>query len=289
MRKVVVGDDMYAEALTRFLAGNGNGETVLVSPHSSDLLEILESAGWVIEAAGQDLELKRRVLASCEVANCPIVTSDSSIIPRAELISGFSAAFQRRHAVTHFFFPLKHCTLVELVATSGGSIPMSEEIAQVVVGCLTSAYGRKVVEVSDSPGFCANRVGLFTIAAALCLAHQTGTDRSAIDKAAIPTLGLPRSGLFNTAELIGLSTLNALLSALAQRLPEGDALHDYASVAIEAIGQPSPASVPNCAPEDIVVILADIRDRYMQAVAVQNSLDMTTLREIMKQSYGWGA
>jgi len=281
---VVVGDDGYAEALTGFLADRGGVR--LVSPDAHDLQDSLATAQWIIEAAGRDPERKRAVLAHCATTVCPVVTSDSSVITRAELIAGLPADFQRRHAVAHFFFPLKYCPLVELVTGSEAAAPMNDKAVAILQSRLSGDLGRAVVRLPDNAGFCANRVGLFTIAVAFSRALSSEADRGAIDSMAIPALGLPRSGLFGTAGLIGFPTLIALLSALMQRLPADDPLSEHGSTALEALGREDAPGRASAA-EAVVAALACDRDNYMALVAGQNGLDMETLRRIMTQSYGW--
>lgn len=281
---VVVGDDGYAEALAGFLADRGGAR--LVSPDAHDLQDSLATVQWIVEAAGQDPERKRAVLARCAATDCPVVTSDSSVITRAELIAGLPADFQRRHAVAHFFFPLTYCPLVELVTGSETTAPMNDNAVATLQSRLSGDLGRAVVHLPDNAGFCANRVGLFTIAAAFSRALGSEADRGAIDSMAIPALGLPRSGLFGTADLIGVPTLIALLWALMQRLPADDPLSEHGAAALEALGRDDSPRRANAA-EAVVAALACDRDSYMALVAGQNGLDIETLRRIMKQSYGW--
>lgn len=281
---LVVGDDGYAKALAGFIADHGAAR--LVSPDAPDLQDSLAASRWIIEAAGQDPERKRAVLARCAVTDCPVVTSDSSVIARAELIAGLPADFQQRHAVAHFFFPLKYCPLVELVTGSATAAPMNDEAVAALRSRLSGDLGRAVVHLPDNAGFCANRVGLFTIAAAFSRALGSEADRGAIDRMAIPALGLPRSGLFGTAGLIGFPTLIALLSALMQRVSDDDPLLVHGPVALEALERDDAPGRAGAA-EAIVAALACDRNNYMALVAGQNGVDMETLRRIMKQSYGW--
>lgn len=283
---LVVGDDGYAEALAGFVVRAG-GAARLISPDAPDLADGLAMAGWVIEAAGQDPGRKRGVLARCAETDCPTVTSDSSVVTRAELIDGLPAHFQRRHAVAHFFFPLKHCPLLELVTRSAGAAPMDGETAATLRARLSQELGRAVVDMPDRAGFCANRVGLYTIAAAFARAMKQGADRAAIDRLAVPALGLPRSGLFGTAGLIGLPVLAALLRALILRLPAGDPLHEHGPAALAAL-ETDKAGGDDAAAEAIVAALARDRDGYMALVAGEAGIDIETLWRIMRQSYGWG-
>lgn len=308
---VVVGDDGYARAIADFVTAVAARPSLLLSPDDPGLRRRMAAAEWIVEAAGQDPARKRMVLAHGASSGDAIVTSDASVITRAELIAGLPPDFQRRHAVAHFFFPLKHCRLVELVTASAGSRPMDAERVAVLQGWLSAGLGRSVFRLPDYPGFCANRLGLFMIAAALSRAGETGADCAAIDRLAIPALGLARSGLFGTADLIGLPTLAALLSALAQRLPPDDPLQRHGPSALAALGQVEAAGVgrlidrdrtagrgfrfaggPGAAeadarPETVIAALARDRDRYAALVAGQNGIGAEALGGIMRQSYGW--
>jgi enoyl-CoA hydratase / 3-hydroxyacyl-CoA dehydrogenase len=77
--------------------------------------EVLRGCDWVIEAATEDLALKRRIFAEVEArvaADVPI-TSNTSSLPAQRIFSGM--AHPERATVTHFFAPAWRNPAVEVI------------------------------------------------------------------------------------------------------------------------------------------------------------------------------
>jgi enoyl-CoA hydratase/3-hydroxyacyl-CoA dehydrogenase len=77
--------------------------------------DALSGADWVLEAATEDLALKRRIFAQAEavVARDALLTSNTSSIPAERIFSGLRAP--ERATVTHFFAPAHRNPIVEVV------------------------------------------------------------------------------------------------------------------------------------------------------------------------------
>lgn len=303
---LIVGDDQVSIQIFDFLYRSFSDDMTVrqVSLDGAALSELLREADWVIEATGQSLEKKQTILRLCSELTSGLVTSDSSIIPRQELLSGLPSTFAKRYAVTHFFLPLSHCPLVELIANSGIGQPLTPEFHRILMDVLSNRLGRTVVEVSDKPGFIANRLGLFLIANALSLSAANNVKPIAIDRAAIGSLGLPRTALFGTGDLIGHSTLIDLLLALSERLSGSDPLRmitpravarleDVRSTGREKFIDRSAAKTYKSTEEDekgaveLVKNLRLDRDRYLQQIYEENEISPTLAASIMRKSYGW--
>jgi len=72
-------------------------------------------ADWVLEAATEDLALKRRIFAQVEELVAPeaLITSNTSSLPAARIFSGLK--HKARATVTHFFAPAWRNPVVEVV------------------------------------------------------------------------------------------------------------------------------------------------------------------------------
>ena len=77
----------------------------------------LSSADLVIEAATENLEIKRKLLERVDAVRKPgtIVTSNTSGLPIRLIAEGRSEDFQRHWAGSHFFNPPRYLKLAELI------------------------------------------------------------------------------------------------------------------------------------------------------------------------------
>lgn len=75
----------------------------------------LRGAGWVLEAATEDLALKRRIFAQVEALVSPqaLITSNTSSLPAARIFS--ELRHKARATVTHFFAPAWRNPVVEVI------------------------------------------------------------------------------------------------------------------------------------------------------------------------------
>jgi 3-hydroxybutyryl-CoA dehydrogenase len=115
-------------------------------------LEALAACGLVIEAAPEDLALKRELfarLAGVVERDCVLATNTSSLSVTA-LAAGLP--HPERVVGMHFFNPAAKMRLVEVVAGEESSEP-----ALAVAREAGEAMGKHVIEAADSPGFIVNR------------------------------------------------------------------------------------------------------------------------------------
>ena len=160
----------------------------------------LRDADLVIEAATENLAVKRRIFGQLESLCSPsaILASNSSHI-EPELI--FEPLQRRDRAlVIHYFFPAERNPLVELVPIPGrdGTSPGLVD----AVDALYEAMGKVPIRVGSRYGYAVNPVfeGLF-LAAALAVEDGLGTTKE-VDAAARRALGLG-VGPFTAMNLTG--------------------------------------------------------------------------------------
>jgi enoyl-CoA hydratase/3-hydroxyacyl-CoA dehydrogenase len=93
----------------RQLAGLAEGIT-----YTTDY-DVIAGADWVLEAATEDLELKRRIFARAEaiVSHDALLTSNTSSLPAARIFANLERP--ARATVTHFFAPAHRNPIVEVV------------------------------------------------------------------------------------------------------------------------------------------------------------------------------
>lgn len=90
-------------------------EEVLANLHSSTDYAALTGCDWVIEAATEDLALKRRIFADVEarIADDAIITSNTSSLPASRIFADLR--HPERATVTHFFAPAWRNPTVEVI------------------------------------------------------------------------------------------------------------------------------------------------------------------------------
>jgi len=134
---------------------------ITVSEHDAALtrlstaasLDDLAAAPFVIEAAPEDLDLKRAIFETLGAVCAPtaILASNTSSISVTRIAA--AAAHPERVVGMHFFNPVYALKLVEVVA---GHLTADETV--VAVEALASRLDKTPVRVKDTPGFIVNRV-----------------------------------------------------------------------------------------------------------------------------------
>jgi 3-hydroxyacyl-CoA dehydrogenase / enoyl-CoA hydratase / 3-hydroxybutyryl-CoA epimerase len=111
-----------------------------------------QSAGMVIEAVFEDLELKHRVLREVEPNLAPdaVYASNTSTIPIARIAE--AATHPERVLGMHFFSPVHRMPLLEVIVT-----PRTDPQAVVDAVAFGKAVGKTVIVVNDGPGFYTTR------------------------------------------------------------------------------------------------------------------------------------
>ena len=182
-------------------------------------------ADWIVEAVVERLDVKRGLYARLDAVRKPgaIVSSNTSTIPLARLTEGASPALQRDFAITHFFNPPRYMRLLEIVRGPATRPDLVEQLRDFADRHL----GKGVVECKDTPGFIANRIGVFWLQCALIEAIEAGLGVEQADAALGPAAGIPKTGVFGLLDLIGLDLMPHVAGSMDALLPPGDALRRY--------------------------------------------------------------
>jgi 3-hydroxybutyryl-CoA dehydrogenase len=152
----------------------------------------------VVEAAPEDLTLKRKLYASLADACGPqaILASNTSSLPVTAIAEGMPNP--ERIVGMHFFNPPALMKLVEVVATAASASDALDATAEV-----GKRMGRTPIHAKDSPGFIANRLARpFTLESLRMLADGVA-DAATIDRVCRLGGGF-RMGPFELIDLIGL-------------------------------------------------------------------------------------
>ncbi|MBW2690218.1 MAG: 3-hydroxybutyryl-CoA dehydrogenase [Deltaproteobacteria bacterium] len=174
---------------------------------STDLQDAAD-VDFVVEAAVENMEIKEKIFRKLDEVTRPgvILATNTSSLPITEI----AAVTSRPESVIgmHFMNPVPVMTLVEIIR----GIATSDEVYQAVED-LAKAMGKTPVEVSDYPGFIANRLLIPMINEAIYCVYEGVAEPEAIDQ--VMKLGLNHPmGPLVLADFIGLDTCLAIMEVL---------------------------------------------------------------------------
>ncbi|QTH59609.1 hypothetical protein J5O04_00185 [Corynebacterium hindlerae] len=192
-------------------------ENVTPASTATDL-DLVKECDWVVEAIFENLQAKHDLYRQLELKDGAYLSSNTSTLPLSELVRGVKDP--DRFAITHFFNPPHIMQLVELVA------PHSETHAA-LEQAITDQLGKTALTCRDTPGFIANRVGCFWLAAGVHLARKHGLSYELADATFGRPFGIPRTGIFGLLDYIGLQLVDPIWGSLEDSLPADDGYSQY--------------------------------------------------------------
>ncbi|MDX1437986.1 MAG: 3-hydroxyacyl-CoA dehydrogenase family protein, partial [Anaerolineales bacterium] len=171
-------------------------------------LDELRSADVVIEAAPENLDLKRSIFSELEriTSGRAIIATNTSTLSVAAITAGMD--HPGKAAGLHFFNPAPVLPLVELVKT--------EQTAEATVAILSALAGRlekTSVITRDVPGFIVNRVARPFYGEALRLLGDGVARAEEIDRLIVRGAGF-RMGPFRLMDLIGIDVNFAAMKSM---------------------------------------------------------------------------
>jgi 3-hydroxyacyl-CoA dehydrogenase len=170
-----------------------------------DDLAQLADCDWIIEAVTENLDIKQQLLTRVapHVQPHAILTTNTSGIPVASIASVLPPELRRRWFGTHFFNPPRYMRLVEVIPG-----PDTDPAAMAALSSfLDQNLGKEVVPARDTPNFIANRIGTFFILETLRVMEEESLGVEEVDALTGTAIGLPRTGTFRLADMVGLDIL----------------------------------------------------------------------------------
>ena len=192
-----------------------------------DHLDLLAECDWIIEAVIERLDVKQDLYAKIEAARKPgsIVSSNTSTIPLTALVSGMAESFASDFLIAHFFNPPRYMRLLELVVGE----KTRPEAAASIRAFADERLGKTVVDCKNTPGFIANRIGIFWLQCAVVETIKAGAGIEIADSVLGRPAGVPKTGVFGLIDLVGLDLMPLVLRSLVEALPKNDPLQDIYS------------------------------------------------------------
>ena len=196
---------------------------LLTPGNIEDDLAKLSGCDWIVEAIIERLDLKQALYRKIETVRRPgcAISSNTSTIPLAKLVEGMGEAFARDFLITHFFNPPRYMRLLELVTGPATDPALAARIEQAA----DIQLGKSVVKPKDSPGFIANRLGVYWLMLGVIEAMAAGLSIEDADAVMSSPMGIPKTGVFGLIDLVGLDLMPHITASLAASLPAADAFH----------------------------------------------------------------
>jgi len=183
-----------------------------------DHLAWISEADWVCEAVAENPIVKSSVYEALEGVLRPdaMITTNTSGLEISRLCQGRSASFRSRFMGVHFFNPPRYLKLVELIPTPETDPSLVSGITQF----LEDKVARRVVVAKDTPGFIANRFGMWALFHAIHVAEKLHMSVEEVDAITGAFIGHPRSGTFRLADVVGLDVMRDIAANLRERCPD---------------------------------------------------------------------
>jgi len=186
-----------------------------------DNLKDIATCDWVIEVVVERLDIKKSLYERVEQfrKKGTLITSNTSGIPIHLLAEGRSEDFKQHFAGTHFFNPPRYLKLLEIIPTPD----TKPDVLDFLLHYGDLYLGKTVVLAKDTPGFIANRVGVFALLDAMQTMQKLGLTVEETDKLTGPVIGHAKSATLRTSDVVGLDTTINVANGLAQGLPNDEA------------------------------------------------------------------
>ena len=188
-----------------------------------DDLHLLKDYDWVVEVIIENLEIKRNLyskLLDCIGPNT-ILSSNTSTIPRSELVSELPEDISSRFLITHFFNPPRYLPLLEVVT----SPEVNDDVVSRFCDFADRRLGKRVTMCNDRPGFIGNRLGVYFVQRAIKATLEHGLSVEQADAMLGRPIGLPKTGVFALMDLIGIDLIPKVGESLQSRLDQEDPFH----------------------------------------------------------------
>ncbi|HEY1414244.1 MAG TPA: 3-hydroxyacyl-CoA dehydrogenase NAD-binding domain-containing protein, partial [Rhodopila sp.] len=188
-----------------------------------DDLGKLADCDWIVEAVLERTDIKQALYRKLEAVRRPgsAISSNTSTIALKVLTEGMSEAFRRDFLITHFFNPPRYMRLLEIVT---GPETAPDTVAE-ITRFADAALGKSIVRCEDSPGFIANRLGIYWMLLGLTEAIDHDLTVEEADLIIGRPMGIPKTGIFGLFDLVGIDLMPQVNASMGGVLPKSDAFH----------------------------------------------------------------
>ena len=180
-------------------------------------LDWVSEADWVCEAIVEKLDVKKSLFEKIDplIASDALISTNTSGLELGLLLEGRSESFKQRFVGTHFFNPPRYLKLLELIDTTFTDSALLSDITEF----LEKRVAKRVVRAKDTPGFIANRFGMWSMYQAIQVAEKLQLSIEAVDEITGPFLGRPKSASFRLNDMVGLDIMSDIAGNQLARCP----------------------------------------------------------------------
>src|SRR4249919_1288328 len=243
-------------------------------------LELLKDCDLIIEAIAERMDWKQDLYKKIAplVHAHTVLASNTSGLAINKLAEVLPEEIRHRFCGVHFFNPPRYMHLAELIPARTTDAAVLESLE----AFLTTTLGKGVVYAKDTPNFIGNRIGVFSMLAAMHHTEQFGLGFDTVDALTGPAVGRPKSATYRTADVVGLDTMAHVIKTMADTLPE-DPWHEYfqapkwlaALIEKGALGQKTGAGFDTKKGKDILVL--DLKAQDFRVSAGELDADVAAL------------
>ena len=197
-----------------------NNTKSITTGNIEDHLDLISDADLIIEVVLEKIKIKHDVFKKIDKIRKKnsIITSNTSTIPRKQLVEGMPKSFAEDFLITHFFNPPRYLRLLEIVA---GDEVSKKKINTISEFC-DKRLGKEVVICNDTPGFIGNRIGTYWILIGMVEAVKLGLTVEEADAIMGRPIGAPKTGIFGLGDVVGLDLIPHVTESMSSNLSEKD-------------------------------------------------------------------
>ena len=194
---------------------------LITTGNFDDDLSLINQCDWILEVVVERLDIKKQLYDRVEKfrKQGTIVTSNTSGIPIHLMAEGRSEDFQKHFCGAHFFNPPRYLRLLEIIPTSF----TAKWVIDFLMEYGDLFLGKTTVLCKDTPGFIANRIGIYGIMSLLQTMEKMELSVDEVDALTGPIIGRPKSATFRTADVVGIDTMVHVANGLYENCPNDEA------------------------------------------------------------------
>ncbi len=193
------------------------GQLIKARNYDEHLSE-LAGCDLIIEAIAERMDWKKDLYEKIapHVDDDAILATNTSGLSINELSSVLPQELHDRFCGVHFFNPPRYMHLAELIPGADTKPQVMDNLETF----LTTTVGKGVVRAKDTPNFIGNRIGVFSMLAAMHHTEQFDLRFDVVDALTGPALGRPKSATYRTADVVGLDTMAHVIGTMNGTLPD---------------------------------------------------------------------
>ena len=191
----------------------------------TDDFDKIKDYDWIIEVVVERLEVKKIILEKVDQfrKNGTLVSSNTSGIPINSMLENRSEDFKKHFFGSHFFNPARYLRLLEIIPTNH----TNKETIEFMIDFGEKILGKNSVLCKDTPGFIANRIGVFAIQELFHTVKEMKLSVGEVDLLTGPIMGRAKSATFRTCDVVGLDTLVHVANGLKINCPTDERNHVF--------------------------------------------------------------